>query len=239
MSQSSQRDSLLSADDNRRMFDCIARHYDWMNGLLSLGLDRLWRRAAVARLAPHSGGRYLDVGCGTGDLAIEVCRQAPGARVVGIDPSAAMRAIAARKAQRAGVADRVTFDDGDATALAFEKSAFDGVISAFCLRNIADQAKAFAEMRRTLTPGGRAVILELTRPQGWLVRAGHWLYLRCVVAPAGRLIARGGAYRYLVDSIEHLPAPADIEAAMTQAGLANTQQIPRHGGIVTIFAAHR
>ncbi len=187
-----QRDSLISADDNRQMFDRIARRYDLMNGLMSGGLDRRWRRKAVKLLTPRSGGRYLDVGCGTGDLAMEILRQCPAAEVIGIDPAEEMLAIAKAKIARKGIADRASFQPGDAESLDFADGELAGVISAFCLRNIAHRAKALAEMRRVIAPGGRAVILELTTPTNPIVRAGHWLHTRCFVPVAGRCVARGG-----------------------------------------------
>ncbi len=183
------RDSLMSADDNRRMFDRIARRYDLMNRLLSCGLDRRWRRKAVETLAPRPGGRYLDVGCGTGDLAVEILRQCPGASVVGIDPAEGMLAIAEAKIARAGLTGGAGFQTGDAEALDFADGEFAGVISAFCLRNIAHRTRALMEMRRVIAPGGQAVILELTVPTSRIVRAGHWLHTRCLVPLAGRLVA--------------------------------------------------
>ena len=98
------RDSLISAEANRRMFDGIASRYDLLNALLSLGLDRRWRRRAVSMLGPRGGERYLDVGCGTGDVAIEILRQAPDALVAGVDPAAQMLALARTKTEKAGVA---------------------------------------------------------------------------------------------------------------------------------------
>lgn len=225
-----ERDSLLSAEDNRRMFDRIARRYDRMNCLLSLGLDRRWRRKAVGLLAPAADGRYLDIGCGTGDVAIEILRQCESAQVVGIDPAEAMLAIAAGKTERA------TFQIGDATDLAFEDESFAGIISAFCLRNIARRARAFEEMRRTLVPGGRAVILELTVPRSRLLRFGHHLYLRGVVLPVGWLIARSAdAYRFLADSIAEFAEPGKVGHMMNEAGFVDTQQVAILGGTVTIF----
>ncbi|HDZ20965.1 hypothetical protein LCGC14_0253910 [marine sediment metagenome] len=236
MTGPAQRDSLLSANDNRRMFDRIARRYDLMNHLLSLGLDRRWRKKAVAMLAPREGGRYLDIGCGTGDVAMEVLRQGPGSHVIGIDPAAEMLAIAERKAERAEAGEGVTFQAGDATELALADGTFDGVISAFCVRNITHRARAFEQMRRVLVPGGMAVILELTVPGSRFVRFGHGLFLRCFVPLAGRLIAGGGtAYRYLADSISDFTEPAEIGRMMDDAGFIETRQIALQGGVVTIF----
>jgi len=239
MTDPAARDSLMSAEDNRRMFDRIARRYDRMNAILSLGLDRRWRRRAVSALDPRPGRRYLDVGCGTGDIAMEILRRSPGSEVIGIDPSHRMLDLAAERARRAGLSDGLALRVGDATELAFPDASFAGVVTAFCIRNITRRARALAQMRRVLAPGGRLVILELTVPDGRVLRLGHRLYTGWLVPLAGRLLARDAeAYRYLVDSVRDFSPPRELLAAMGEAGFAH----PRHerllGGTVTIFLGH-
>ncbi len=232
------RDSLMSPEDNRRMFDGLARTYDRMNRLMSLGLDRRWRRRAIARLDPQPGQRYLDIGCGTGDLILGILRRCGGAEVVGIDPAENMLAIADAKLRRANVIDAATLQTGDGMDLPFEDASFAGVVSAFCIRNIPDRLRAFREMRRVLVPGGKAVILELTVPRSRIVRWGHSLYTRRLVPLAGRLVARSRAsYQYLVDSVEDFPVPSHVAEMMNAAGFENTECTPLSGGIVTLFAA--
>ena len=231
------RDSLLSARDNWCMFDGIALRYDRMNRLLSLGLDRRWRRRAVAALNPQPGQRYLDVGSGTGDVAIEILRQAAGATVVGIDPAQQMLEIAQAKVQSAGLEGRIGFQAGDVTALPFDDGVFSGVISAFCIRNVSHRLRALAEMRRVLAPAGRVVTLELTVPVSRLVRLGHRLYTRWLVPLAGSLVARREAYRYLVDSIEDFPRPQDVQSTLEEAGFGSTTCVRLSGGIVSIFVS--
>jgi len=234
------RDALMSPDDGgspravRRMFNGIARRYDRANHLMSLGLDRGWRRRAVEALSPRSGGRYLDVGCGTGDVALEILRRCPGASVVGIDPALGMLRVAGEKLE--GVALLA----GDATALAFRDGAFDGAISAFCIRNVADRAMAFAEMRRVLVPGGRVVILELTLPTNPLLRFGHWLYNRTIVPVVGRLLTRAKSpFRYLVDSVRDFPRAEAVLSMMAEAGLRQPRHLPLTGGTATLFVGER
>ncbi len=241
------RNSLLSAEDNRRMFNRIARWYDFMNRLLSLRQDVRWRRKAVAELAPVDGGRYLDVGCGTGDMAIEIVRQCPRAAVVGIDPAEKMLSIARKKTEQAlrsaaadsgqaGLERALSFQVGDGMHIEFPDGSFAGVVCAFCIRNITDRPKAMTEMKRVLAPGSRLVILESTTPANRVLRFGHRLYSRCIIPTAGRLIARSGrAYRYLVDSIETLPRPEKLAGMLTQAGFQDVRCIPLLGGSATIF----
>jgi len=232
------RDALLSAADNRRMFGRIAARYDRANVLLSLGLDRGWRRRAVEALGPRSGLRYLDVGCGTGEMTRALLRQAPGARVIGIDPVEAMLALAVGKARKAGRADAVEFVAADAEALPFPQGAFAGVVSAFCIRNIADRRQALREMRRVLVPGGRLVVLEASVPTSRALRLGHRLYTRRVLPLLGGLVAGSrGAYRYLAESIEAFPEPSAVVQMIAGAGFAHAESRSLSGGIVTLYTA--
>ncbi len=231
------RDSLISPDNNRRMFDAIARRYDLMNRILSMGLDRRWRRKAVEALAPRAGGRYLDIGCGTGDMGIEILRQCPEAEVVGIDPAENMLDIAAAKTTKNNLEDSIVFQIGNAAELCFDDASVEGIITAFCFRNIADRAKALGEMRRVLSAGGRLVILELTTPSHPLIRIGHRLYNRWLVPTAGRLIARSeDAYHYLVHSVEAFPQPEEVVELLNVAGFVNARAVAVNGGIVTVFS---
>jgi demethylmenaquinone methyltransferase/2-methoxy-6-polyprenyl-1,4-benzoquinol methylase len=230
------RDSLMSAEDNRRMFDRIARRYDLTNRLLSLGLDGRWRRKAVSVLRPRGGRRYLDIGCGTGDMAIEILRQCPEATVVGIDPAGRMLDIAAEKVRKAALTGSIRLQAGDATELAFEDGSFSGIVTAFCIRNVTRRARAIRQMRRVLAPGGRAVILELTLPRNRVLRLGHGLYAGWLVPLAGRLIARNAdAYRYLLDSVRGFPRPQELLAMMAEAGFSDPCHVALLGGTVTVF----
>ncbi len=229
------RDSLISAEQNQQMFNQIARRYDLLNRLLSLGLDRSWRNKAIDALAPQDGQRYLDVGSGTGDLSAALVVRAPGARVVGIDPADEMRVFAAAKVARRGLEPSILFADENATDLHFGDGEFDGAISGFCWRNIDDQARAFRELYRVLKPGSRAVILELSKPANTLFGALHRIYNRTVIPLLGYLLSRGEAYRYLVNSIEAFPRPAAIIAKMTAAGFADVTDTPLSGGVVTLY----
>ena len=235
------RDALIPAEENRRMFDRIARRYDLLNALMSLGLHRIWRRMAIETLDSKGLARgsrnYLDIGCGTGDVTIAVLKKNPEARVTGIDLSTPMIEIAEQKTRDAGLNSRATYQVGDATALAFGENSFEGIISAFCLRNIEDRAKAFQEMRRVLRPGGVAVILELNKPAATLPRWVHSFHTRRIIPFLGSLLSQGSAYRYLADSIEHFPQPSVIVSEMTAAGFTQAGHIPLTGGFVTLFKA--
>lgn len=221
------------------MFDAIAGRYDALNHILSLGLDRYWRKRAVLALAPQPDCRILDIGSGTGDMGLEILKQQPGASVTGIDPAEAMLEVAGRKLVQQGLQNSVQFESGDATDLQFDDGSFDGIISAFCIRNVEDRGKAFSEMYRVLRPGGRTVVLELSKPKGRLLRSAHKIYNRVFVPMIGRALSKGRAYRYLVDSIEGFPESGIILEKIKTGGFRETGCIPLTGGIVTIFIGEK
>jgi demethylmenaquinone methyltransferase/2-methoxy-6-polyprenyl-1,4-benzoquinol methylase len=233
------RDSLMDPRDNHRMFDRIAPRYDLLNRLMSFGLDRYWRRRAIDALSPYGNGHVLDIGCGTGDVTLDLLRRNPDATVTGIDLSQPMLNLAVAKAGRAGLSARATFQAGDATALPFGPGAFDAVVCAFCFRNIAHHGSALAEMRRVLRPGGSLVILELTAPTCPIMRLVHGLYTHAVVPLLGRCLSLGSAYRYLAESIDHFPPAGQVVELMRQTGFEAAACHSLSGGVVTVFAARK
>ena len=229
------RDALITAGENRRMFDAIAGRYDLMNAVMSLGMHRSWRRRAVSYLLSRGGRDILDIGCGTGDVSLAVIRRNPAARVTGLDPALKMLAIAETKTRRAGLAGQAIYREGDATSLSFGDAAVDGIICAFCLRNITARAAALREMRRVLRPGGTLAILELTAPQHPIPRGIHRAYTRHLIPLMGRLLSQGAAYHYLADSIDHFPPASVIVNEMRQAGFPGADRHSLTFGFVSLF----
>jgi demethylmenaquinone methyltransferase/2-methoxy-6-polyprenyl-1,4-benzoquinol methylase len=202
------------------MFGRIAGRYDLMNRLMTGGLDGAWRRATVAAAALPPGGAALDVGTGTGDLAIEWARTDPASRVVGIDYTGPMLALAPAKAARAKLADRTTFARADGHRLPFADASFDAVASAFVLRNFSDLGTAYADMARVVRPGGRVVALEICPPTSVVWRVAFQLYFNRIVPFIGQLVSGdGGAYRYLPASAAAFLTPAGMADVMRAAGL--------------------
>jgi demethylmenaquinone methyltransferase/2-methoxy-6-polyprenyl-1,4-benzoquinol methylase len=229
------QDPLITAEENRAMFDNIARYYDTTNRLLTFGLDAQWRRRAVSRLALILGSIYLDVGCGTGDMALEIIRQAPGSRVVGIDPSEGMLEVGRKKVADAGLQHAIILEKGDVLDLQFDDYTFDGAITAFCIRNVTHRRKGLAEIFRVIRPGGLLVILELTEPLGAIMKPLFRIYANVVMPFVTWFLSSRSAYRYLTDSMADFPKPQDLLALMREVGFINRKYGHMTGGIVTLF----
>ncbi len=225
----------LVAPGSGAMFDRIARRYDLLNRILSVGLDRRWRRRAVAALDPRPGERFLDVATGTADVALEILRRQPDATVVGLDPSRRMIDVGAAKARAAGVTGKMTLLPGDAQELPFPDATFDGTIIAFGIRNVPDRSLALAEMARVLRPGGRAVILELNEPRNPLAR----LHVHRVVPLLGALLSGASEYRYLQKSIAAFPPPESFAALMATRGLGVDTVRPLTLGVACLFVGRK
>jgi demethylmenaquinone methyltransferase/2-methoxy-6-polyprenyl-1,4-benzoquinol methylase len=205
------------------MFGRIARRYDLLNRLLSLGLDRLWRaRAAnLARLNPSD--RALDVCTGTGDLAFDLKKRA-GAKgvVVGLDITAEMLVLGRQKAL--GRRQPVELVQGDATNLPHADSVFRATTMAFGGRNVPDLGRAFQEMARVLAPGGRLVFLELNRPTVWGFRHVFDWYFHTFSPLVGGLISGDrAAYEYLPRSVDRFESIEEVSALLAKAGLVNIE----------------
>ncbi len=227
-------DTLISAEENRAMFDRIAGYYDGTNRVLSLGLDHLWRRKAIRRLAPQPGCVYLDIGCGTGDMGLEIVKQCPGARVIGIDPSEGMLMIGREKVASRGLTDSVEMVPGDALSLPFSDHTFHGAITAFCIRNVTDRARCLKEIHRVIRPGGWLVILELTDPVG-IMRPLFRIYSGVVIPLITWIMSSVSAYRYLTDSMADFPNADDFIATVKEAGFIDAGYKRLTGGITTLM----
>ncbi len=215
----------------RAMFDSIARVYDPMNLVISAFQEPRWRKRAVSLSGAGPGDRILDVATGTGKVAADLHRRAqPGGSVLGVDISSGMIAVATRRfTDRPGL----TFVVGDALELPTEDASFDAATIAFGMRNLPDYAKGFAEMARSVRPGGRVVCLEIARPRSRPARVLQFWFDK-VVPLFGRVAGQGGAYGYLVRSVRGYPDPDRIAEIMREVGLEAVSWQPMSGGIVTL-----
>lgn len=234
-SKPEQIDSLMTADQNRDMFNYIAPYYDGANLILSIGLDQRWRRQAVRCLNPHQDYLYLDVGCGTGDISFEILRQNRQARIIGIDSSLGMLEIGWKKIRRLGLESQISFREGDCLDLEFPDNTFDGAISVFCVRNVTDHKRAFGEIVRVLKPESKLVIMELTEPDGPIMKPLFRIYSKTVMPLVTKIMSSVSAYKYLADSMAAFPRPERIKDEMSGAGLEDVRYFQITGGIVTVY----
>ena len=224
------------ADRVRGMFNAIAGRYELVNSVCSAGRDRYWRRRAVTLAHVTAHDRVLDVACGTGDFARAFCRGGASA-VVGCDFAHQMLA---RGKTMSGGSD-IGWVEADALRLPFCDSSFTIASCAFGVRNFQDLQPGLREMRRVLRPGGRAVILEFTRPSRSLVRRLYEFYSHRIMPAAATVISRDrtGAYRYLPKSVVSFVTPQQVCAELQNAGFARVSATPLTFGVVTVYVAHR
>ena len=211
------------------MFDRISPVYDPMNRLMTVGLDRRWRRLTVQAVV-RPGDRVLDACCGTGDLALEA--QRAGGRVTGLDFSERMLERARKKSAA------VEWIRGDVLALPFPDGCFGAVTVGFGIRNVEDLQAGLVELARVLRPGGRLGCLEITRPRGAL-RPFFALWFDGLVPLAGKVLPGGAAYTYLPASVRRFPGPEDLGGAIGRAGFDHVGWRLLGGGIVALHVATR
>jgi demethylmenaquinone methyltransferase/2-methoxy-6-polyprenyl-1,4-benzoquinol methylase len=224
------------------MFDAIARRYDTLNHLLSVGFDRRWRRRAVRELALTGRERVLDMCTGTADLAIEAVTSAKGGarEVVGIDFAGAMLRIGLAKIRRRSLDSRIHLARGDATQVPLADASVDAAMVAFGIRNVVDRARACREFLRVLRPGGRLAILEFGMPRLPGLRGLYSGYFRNVLPRIGRLISKhGDAYAYLPASVGEFPPPHVFATTLRDTGFVNVRYVPLTFGVVYLYVARR
>ncbi len=203
----------------RKLFDNIAPDYDRLNHILSLNIDKGWRRKAVREITDVPEPlNILDVACGTGDFTIEIARRAAeGSRITGIDLSEGMMKIGREKIREAGVMAEMV--QGDCEALPYDENTFDRISVGFGVRNFEHLDTGLKEMCRTLKPGGKLVVLELSVPSDSFVRWCYKLYfLKILPIVGGWISGDRGAYEYLPASVLRFPAPEKFMEMMRQSG---------------------
>jgi len=216
----------------RAMFDRIARVYDRMNEVMTVGMHQRWRERAADLAALEPGGRALDVATGTGDLALALERRvAPGGAVVGMDFSEQMLALAREKAQaQAGI----SFDSGNALELQYDVDEFDAATVGFGARNFSDLRRGLGEMARVVRPGGRVVVLEITTPERPPLSLFFRLWFDRIVPALGRFAGDSDAYTYLPSSVRRFPSSAGLAAELEAVGLTGIRYYVTAGGIIAI-----
>jgi len=239
----------LKEKEDIRLFDRLAAQYDRFNHLSSLGIDRLWRRQAVALLpsvkspspSGESEGAVLDVAVGTADLAIAILQSGKAHHVEGIDLSTEMMRIGRYKAERAGLAERLTFTEGSALAMPYPDASFDVVTCAYGIRNFSDLDRGLREFRRVLRPGGQLIILEFSCPKNPIIAALYTFYFKYVMTTLGTLLTGGdrASFRYFYASVKNFIWGDDFLSHLRAAGFQDAAFKTQTFGISTIYQANR
>lgn len=218
------------------MFDSIAWRYDFLNHFLSFGIDRIWRRRAVRIISRHyQNPVILDVATGTGDLAITAMKINP-LKITGIDISQNMLGIGKEKIRKKGYSDKIELRSGDSENIPFGDNLFDVAMVAFGVRNFADPLKGLREMRRVLRDNGMILVLEFSKPSGFLFRKIYYFYFRNILPFVGKLFSKDkAAYSYLPDSVYKFPDNEAFLQLLTDAGFSGARQVKLTGGVASIY----
>ncbi|MBS1507192.1 MAG: bifunctional demethylmenaquinone methyltransferase/2-methoxy-6-polyprenyl-1,4-benzoquinol methylase UbiE [Bacteroidetes bacterium] len=220
-----------------RMFDAISGKYDFLNHFLSLGIDIGWRKKAIALLAESKPKLILDVATGTGDFAIQALTLKPE-KIIGVDISEGMLEVGRKKMTDRGYSQQIDMVTGDSENLPFEENKFDAVIVAFGVRNFENLEKGLAEIKRVLKPGGKAVILEFSKPRRFPMKQLYSFYFKYILPKIGRLFSRdASAYTYLPESVQAFPDGEDFLSILNQLGYNNSTCRPLTFGISSLYSA--
>ena len=221
------------------MFDAIAPRYDFLNHVLSVGLDTRWRTRAIDELRLEPGARIIDLCTGTADLAVAALRAQPAASVVGVDFAGEMLRLASRKVSSLGLSS-VRLIRGDGTRIPLADATCDAATIGFGIRNVVDPRAALAELARVLRPGGRLAILEFGQPRVPGIRTMYAWYFRYLLPLVGRMVSKHqSAYSYLPASVGTFPSPHEFAATIAATGFSQVRSVPLTFGIVYLYIAER
>jgi demethylmenaquinone methyltransferase/2-methoxy-6-polyprenyl-1,4-benzoquinol methylase len=224
----------------QQMFGAIAPRYDFLNRLLSFGIDRRWRTKAVRLLKYREGSRILDVATGTGDVALEIALRTPGSvKITGADFCREMIELGVVKVAASPFAGRIDLKVAPCEDLPFANDTFDSITIAFGIRNVVDRKLGLAEMWRVLRPGGRMIILEFSTPRSLLFRQLYYFYFRRLLPVVGGLFSRYNAYKYLPDSVLEFPSQEEFSRMIAEAGFRNIHLHELTFGIATIYVGEK
>ena len=222
------------------MFDRISPKYDALNHMLSLDIDKVWRKKTAKIVSKTQPKAILDLATGTADLAIAMAKNNPQAHIIGLDISEKMLEIGKEKVKLQNLENQIELHHGDAASLPFEDARFDAVTVAFGVRNFEDLSKGLSEMHRVLKTNGQAVILEFSMPERFPVKQLYNFYFKHLLPNIGKWVSKdGNAYSYLPHSVEKFPKPSDFCNILGSFGLKNCQIKPLSFGIATLYVANK
>jgi len=224
----------------QQMFGAIAPRYDFLNRLLSFGIDRRWRTKAVRLLKYRECSRILDVATGTGDVALEIALRTPDSvTITGADFCKEMIDLGIEKVAASPYASRIELKVAPCEDLPFANDTFDSITIAFGIRNLVDRKLGLAEMWRVLRPGGRMIVLEFSTPRSLLFRQMYYFYFRRLLPLVGGLFSRYNAYKYLPDSVLEFPSREEFSRMIAEAGFRNIHLHELTFGVATIYAGEK
>jgi demethylmenaquinone methyltransferase/2-methoxy-6-polyprenyl-1,4-benzoquinol methylase len=218
------------------MFNNISKTYDFLNHLLSLGIDIIWRKKAINELKKDQPKLILDVATGTGDFAFEALSILKPEKIIGVDISQGMLDVAQQKINKRGLSNSFEVKLGDSEKLPFEPDMFDAVTVAYGVRNFENLEAGLADIQRVLKPGGKAVVLEFSKPKVFPVKQLYKLYFNYITPGIGKLFSKDArAYTYLPESVAAFPDGKTFTALMDKVGFKNTKCRPLAFGICSIY----
>ena len=223
-------------EEVQQMFDNIAPTYDKLNHILSLSIDKMWRRHVVRKVRRMKPEKIMDLATGTGDLAIKMAKAMPKAKIMGVDLSEKMLAVAAEKVRRKGLDDHIALYQGDAENLDVADGVLDVVTVAFGVRNFGNLEQGLSEIMRSLRSGGHIVVLEFSTPRNWFVRKCYQFYSNHVMKPVGGMVSKDRkAYDYLPDSIVEFTDRERFLEIMHRTGFVECRRFSQSFGIAQIY----
>ncbi|AWL09872.1 bifunctional demethylmenaquinone methyltransferase/2-methoxy-6-polyprenyl-1,4-benzoquinol methylase UbiE [Aquirufa nivalisilvae] len=221
------------------MFNSISPKYDFLNHLLSGGIDIIWRKKAINLLKNKGIKSLLDIATGTGDFAIEALRIQPE-KITGVDISQGMLDVGIEKIKRLGLQDKIQLQLGDSEKLPFSDQSFDAITVSFGVRNYENLEKGLSDMLRVLKPGGYCLILEFSNPRKFPMKQLYAIYSKFILPILGRLISKDpAAYTYLPESVQAFPDGQNFLDIYQRVGYVDTQWIPMTGGICSIYLGQK
>ena len=223
--------------ETKEIFDEVAKHYDRLNDLFSLGIHKLWRKRLAEEL--RDGCEVLDIATGTAEVAIEIAKKHPTAKMIGIDPSMNMLRLARKKVRVLGFAERIALVSAAAENLPFAEKRFDSATIAFGIRNTVDHELSLREIRRVLRENGRLFVLEFAIPRNPLFSPLYMFYFRVIMPLVGSMYGRGSEYRYLAESAAAFPQRQKFVRDLENAGFRDCVCRELTMGVVALYSATR